>query len=139
MSNVPASYLVSAVPASATTSTWIFASVGLGLPHQSVIDANSSDWSAVCADILYAPVPTSVSGLLHQLSKLPLTTFWSTIMPATAGWAIADSNQPAAPVSRATTVNGSGEVRPVIVTEGSLLSSSAASAAPAAWFAATWS
>src|SRR6266702_1426172 len=49
--------------------TWILLRVGLGLPHQSGSELKSSDWSAVWADILYAPVPTSVSGLLHQFSK----------------------------------------------------------------------
>src|SRR5438552_18583861 len=104
MSKAPCSYFVSAVAGSATTSTWILLRVGLGRPHQAGIELKASDWSVVCADILYAPVPTSVSGLLHQFSKLPLTMFWSTIIPATAGWAIAESNHPAAPVSFTTTV-----------------------------------
>src|SRR2546423_13570407 len=104
MSYAPLSYLASALCGSLPTSTWTLLRVGLGRPHQFGIAVKSSDTFAVRADILNAPVPTSVSGLLHQLSKLLLTTFWSMIIPDTDGCAIADWNQPAAPVSFATTV-----------------------------------
>ncbi len=111
--------------------------VGFGLPHQLLTAAKSYDWSRVCAASLNAPVPISVAGFFHQLSKSFLTTFWSTIMPATAGWAIAAPNQPAAPVSLTSTEWSSGAVSPDMVTEGSFLSSSASSDAPVAWLVAT--
>src|SRR6266550_1977305 len=131
MSNEPCRYLASAASGSVMTSTWILLRVGFGRPHQFGIAAKSSDWLAARADILKAPVPTRVSGLLHQPSKLVLTTCRSTIMPAAEGCAIADSNHPAALVSLTTTVESSGAVRPDMVTAGSLFSSSASSAAPA--------
>src|SRR5690348_7595938 len=112
MSNAPFSYFTSAFCGSLMTWTLTLPRVGFGRPHQLGTAVNSSDSFGVRADILNAPVPTSVSGLLHHLSKLPLTTFWSTIMPATAGCAIADENHPAAPVSFTTTVVSSGAVRP---------------------------
>ena len=58
-------------------------------------------------------------------------------MAATEGCAIAEVNQPAAPSSSTTTVWSSPALRPDIVTAGSAFSSSASSAAPDAWFAAT--
>ena len=106
-------------------------SVGFGLPHQPATAAKSYDFSGVCAASLNAPVPTSVSVFFHQLSKSALTTFWSTIMPATDGCAMAEGNHPAAPESLTTTVWSSSAVKPDSVTEGSCLSSRAWSAAPA--------
>src|SRR5262245_34745766 len=104
---------------------WTLVSVGLGRPHHSETALKSIDWLAVRADSLYAPVPTSVSGLLHQFSKSPLTTFWSTSMPATDGCAMADSNQPAELLSLTTTVVSSGAVSPVMATAASFFSRSA--------------
>src|SRR5437762_12666653 len=97
------------------TSMWTLLRVSFGRPHQLGIATKSSDWLAARADILKAPVPTRVSGSLHQASKLVLTTCRSTIMPAAEGCAIADSNQPAALVTFAITLVPSVALKPLLL------------------------
>src|SRR5437667_593119 len=111
--------------------------VGFGLPYQLSTASNSTDCFGVYETILYGPVPIAVSGLVHQLSKSFLTAFWSTTCPVTPAIAAALMNQPAGCESLTWTVDGSGAVRPVRVTDGSFFSSSASSAAPLALFFAT--
>src|ERR1700687_3687561 len=113
-------------------SRWTFVSVGLGEPHQLGTAWKSADCD-VRAVILKAPVPTRVAGFAHQLSKSFLTTFWSTSMPVLPWTARAGRNQPAELDSWTFTVYASGALSPVMVTDGSLFSSSVSSAAPVAW------
>src|ERR1700694_1470375 len=104
MSSVPVWCWARAAAGLAMISTCTPVSVGLGLPHHAGTATKSNHWLAARADILKAPVPTSVSGLLHQFSKSAFTTFWSTIELATEACAMADSNHPAALLNLTITV-----------------------------------
>src|SRR5215471_19260124 len=105
-------------------SRWTFFTVGLGEPHQFDTAWKSTDCPGERALILYEPVPTAVSGLVHQFWGSFETTFWSTIIPVVASSAMALRNQPAGEASLATTVVSSGAVRPGMVTDGSFLARS---------------
>src|SRR5207253_9389924 len=61
-----------------TTSIWIFLTVGCGEPHQFGTAENSTNCFGVRALMVYGPVPTNVSGLVHQLVSSFVVTFWST-------------------------------------------------------------
>src|SRR2546423_7811310 len=83
-SKPPCSYLATAEVKSAMMSTLIVFTTGLGDPHQPSTALNSSDCFGVRALILYGPVPTRVSGLVHQVSAPPAVTAFSLTTPVTA-------------------------------------------------------
>src|ERR1700693_5737368 len=112
-----------AVDASVTeASRWTLVRVGFGEPHQLGTAAKSIDCLGTRPVILKGPVPMAVSGFVHQLSKSCLTTFWSKIQPVDPARAMAVRNQPAGVAILTFTVESSGAVRPLRVTDGSFFS-----------------
>src|SRR5579872_1226216 len=92
--------------------------VGFGEPHQFGTAVNVMDCLGVYAVSLYAPVPTRLAGVCHQLTgSTPgaWMTFWSTIAPTVPSRVHAVRHQPHPAESLTVTVSGSVAVRPLIM------------------------